>query len=244
MNNKIDRRKKYILMLDCETANGFYDPVSKTIDLQDSIVYDLGFAIIDKKGRVYEEYSCVITDVFFEFIDMMNSAYYNEKIPQYLSDLRNGTRIARNFLMVRDKIHFLLKKYNCTVMCAHNARFDTRALNNTIRYLTKSKLRYFFPYGTEVWDTMEMAKSVILPMPTYQRFCIENGYMTKHKNPRPRLTAEIIYRFISGNNEFEESHTGLEDVDIERQILAYCFRKHKKMKKVLYAGKTKKEENY
>jgi hypothetical protein len=45
------------------------------------------------------------------------------------------------------------------------------------------------------------------------------------------LTAEILYRYITGNLEFEESHTGLEDVDIERQILAYCFAKHKAMAK-------------
>jgi hypothetical protein len=55
--------------------------------------------------------------------------------------------------------------------------------------------------------------------------------MTKHKTPRPRLTAEILYRYITGNLEFVESHTGLEDVDIERQILAYCFAKHKAMAK-------------
>jgi hypothetical protein len=58
--------------------------------------------------------------------------------------------------------------------------------------------------------------------------------MTKHKIPRPQVKAETIYRYISGNYDFKESHTGLEDVMIEKDILTYCFRKHKKMRKLLF----------
>ena len=39
---------------------------------------------------------------------------------------------------------------------------------------------------------------------------------------------------ISGNNDFIENHTGLEDVMIEKEILAYCFRQHKDMRKGLF----------
>jgi hypothetical protein len=116
-------------------------------------------------------------------------------------------------------------------MCAHNSRFDYNSTNITQRWLTKSKYRYFLPYGTEVWDTMKMASDVVAHTPTYIAFCQEHGYMTKHKTPRPQVTAEVLYRYITGNTDFIESHTGLEDVDIERQILAYCFRKHKAMAK-------------
>ena len=117
---------------------------------------------------------------------------------------------------------------------AHNARFDLNACNMTQRWLTKSKYRFFFPYGTEIWDTLKMARDVVGKMPTYRRFCEENGYMTKHKTPQPRFTAEILYRFISGNKDFIENHTGLEDVMIEKEILAYCFRQHKAMRKGLF----------
>ena len=53
------------------------------------------------------------------------------------------------------------------------------------------------------------------------------------KNGKVRLTAEILYRFIE-RQSFIESHTGLEDVLIEKEILAYCKRQHKKMRKKLY----------
>lgn len=52
-------------------------------------------------------------------------------------------------------------------------------------------------------------------MPTYKKWCQENGFV--QANGVPRKTAEIVWRYISGNNEFEESHTGLEDVLIEAE---------------------------
>jgi hypothetical protein len=58
--------------------------------------------------------------------------------------------------------------------------------------------------------------------------------MTKHKTPRPQVKAEVLYKYITGDLDFTESHTGLEDVLIEKEILAYCFSKHQKMRKELY----------
>ena len=96
-------------------------------------------------------------------------------------------------------------------------------------------MRFFFPYDTELWDTLKMARQTIGQQKTYKAFCERNGFMTNHKKPQVRLTAEVLYRYISGNLDFEENHTGLEDVMIETQILAHCFRQHKKMEKRLFA---------
>ena len=59
-----------------------------------------------------------------------------------------------------------------------------------------------------------------------------NGYICK--NGQLKMTAEILYRFISGQEDFDEEHTGLADVLIEKEILAYCYRQHKKMRKKLW----------
>jgi hypothetical protein len=111
-------------------------------------------------------------------------------------------------------------------------RFDYGTLNNTQRYLTKSKYRYFFPKNVEICDTLKMARQILGKMPSYKNFCVENGFMTK--NNRLRFTAEIIYRFLTDDLDFVESHTGLEDVMIEKEILAYCYRQHKAMNRKLW----------
>ena len=228
----IDKRRSYIVVLDTETC-----PLDKDFDgvtPWNMFVYDIGWAVVDKHGNVYETKSYVNRDIFFEEKLLMDSSYYADKLPQYYNDIRNGKRKVATWRRIKKDLADTMKKYNTNIVCAHNARFDDGATKNTERWLTKSKYRYFLPYGTEIWDTMKMANDVVAKTPTYRQFCFENGFVTNHKTPRPQVKAETLYRYITQDLDFEESHTGLEDVLIEKEILAYCFRKHKKMRKKLY----------
>lgn len=226
----MDKRKHYILMVDTETANTL--ETDGKLDMSNVLVYDCGWAVVDKCGTVYETASFVNREIFCGERDLMRSAYYAEKIPRYLDEIASGERILANQYEIRMAMMDCMERWNIKTVCAHNARFDYNALNITQRYVTKSKWRYWFPYGTEFWDTMKCANSVICKMPTYLQFCEEHGYFTE--SGKPRKTAEILYRFISGDTDFSESHTGLEDVMIEKEILAYCFRQHKAMEKDLF----------
>jgi hypothetical protein len=229
----IDKRKVYGIMLDTETANTIVEE-DGNLEMRFVLPYDIGFAVIDTKGNIYEKYSFVNEDIFCDEFKLMQSAYYADKIPNYIRDLAKGNRKLANTFEIRKTICDLIEKYDCKFVCCHNARFDYRALNNIQRWTTKSKYRYFLPYGIEVWDTLKMARDVIAKMPTYRKFCEENGFMTKHKTPQPQLTAEVIYRFITNNVDFIESHTGLEDVEIETEIFKYLVRQHKPMRKKLF----------
>ena len=227
----MDRRINYKIVLDTETC-----PVDKDFDVvtpQNMWVYDCGWAVVDKRGKVYKTRSFINADIFLNEKELMNSAYYANKIPMYWEQIESGERILTSFYNIRKALLEDIKEFEVTEVFAHNMRFDYGTLNNTQRWLSKSKYRYFFPYGIEICDTLRMARDVIAKMPTYKRFCEENGYLTK--NGQLRLTAEIIYRFITKDNDFVESHTGLEDVMIEKEILAYCYKQHKKMEKRLWA---------
>ena len=201
--------EKYI-MLDTETTNSLDDP----------ICYDVGFAVVDKEGAIYETHSFVVAEVFLNE-ELMASAYFIEKVPQYWEDIKNGTRKLAKFNTIRNVLAETMKKYNTNIVIAHNARFDYRSTAKTQRYLTKSKYRYFLPYGTEVWDTLKMAREVLKNDVAYDNFCYDNNYVTKRGCKR--FTAEILYRFFTGDNDFVESHTGLEDVTIEKVIFAECM---------------------
>lgn len=230
---KIDKRKNYGIMLDTETANTIVEEDGK-LNLQYALPYDIGFAVIDSKGNVYETFSFINKDIFLNEPQLMQSAYYANKIPQYWEDIYKGTRQIKNTFEIRQMLLNKIEEYNCKFIVAHNARFDVTACNNIQRWTTKSKYRYFFPFDIEIWDTLKMAQSVISKMPTYRKFCFDNGFVTKHKTPRPQLTAEVIYKFLTNDLTFVESHTGLEDVLIEIEIFKYCQRQHKPMKKLLY----------
>ena len=236
---KIDHRKHYVLVLDTETANTIEN--DGQLDMTNVLFYDCGWAVADTKGNVYRTRSYVNRDVFCYERELMQSAYYATKIPKYVLDIQLGKRQMADLYEIRQAFLSDLAEFGITEIVAHNARFDVNSLNTTQRYVTQSKYRYFIPYGIEVWDTMGMARDVICNMPTYIQFCKDNGYMTK--NNQVRKTAEILYRFISGNEDFAEEHTGLEDVLIEVQIMAYCYRQHKAMPhKVLYESKATEDK--
>ena len=232
----MSRQKDLYAIVDTETANSYFDSAGK-LCLMDSLVYDIAVAIIDKKGRVYDVHRFICKEIFYS--SLMVSAYYARKIPQYMKAINNGDIEVLPFKEIFKRIRAFLKTYKVKAVMAHNARFDYRALNNTLRYLTGSKNRFFFPYELPIWDTQIMARDTICHQKKYIKFCQTNNYMTKHKTPRPRETAEILYRYISNNNDFVEAHTGYEDIMIEKEIFAYCTKQHKKMRRSILDKKKK-----
>lgn len=219
----MDKRKTYYLTIDTETANSLDDPM----------MYDIGGAIHDRKGNVEETFSFIIYDVFCADRELFNTAYYAEKRPMYEQQIAAGSRKIVSIYTAKRHIAELCKKYNVKAIIAHNARFDYKSTNGTMRYISKSKVRFFLPYGIPMWDTLKMAQDTICKQKTYQRWCEANGYL--QKNGKVRATAEILYRYITGNNDFIEDHTGLEDVLIEKEIFAKCMAQHKTMRKALWA---------
>lgn len=211
--------KKYYLVLDVETANS----------TDDALVYDLGYVVCDKKGNIYEADSFIVSDIFYKEAELMQSAYYAKKIPMYLEGIKSRAFNVVTFYEARAKLLDAMRRYKVEAVCAYNANFDYTALNTTQRWLTKSKYRFFLPYGTKVYCIWHMACQLICTQKAYIKFCLENGFVSPSGNIK--TNAETVYAYMTDNNAYEENHTGLEDVLIETKILAKCFTQHKKVEK-------------
>ena len=77
------------IVLDTETTNSIDDP----------ICYDMGWAVVDKDGNVFQTYSFVVADVFLDR-ELMESAYFKEKIPTYWEQIKSGERILASGYLV------------------------------------------------------------------------------------------------------------------------------------------------
>lgn len=199
-----------IMVLDTETTN----------DIDCPLVYDVGFIVMDMQGNVYGEYSYVVADIFLDS-DLMKSAYFADKIPSYWKDIKSGKRELKKFSTIKKIIANVCKEYSIKKIVAHNCRFDYLSMQTTQRFLTSSKYRWFFPYGVEMWCTLKMAREIFSRNNEYGEYCYKNKYLTKRG--QRRYTAEILYRFLNNDENFVESHTGLEDVKIEKDIFLYCI---------------------
>lgn len=203
------------LLVDVETAN----------ETDCALTYDVSTYMIDKDCKILTQHAFVVRDVFNDMRDVVKQAYYANKIPEYIEDLQNHNREMRNFMALRRILLDEMTEYNCKTVVAYNCRFDRNALNNTLRYLTKSRFRWFFPYDTEFMCIWNMACQTICQTEEYKTFAELNNFISNFGR-NYRATAETVYAFLTNNPSFSEEHKGLEDVKIENEILKYCLQNY------------------
>jgi len=210
--------KHFYVTLDTETCGSLGKP----------LVYDLGYTIHDRYGNIYEKRSYVVREIFYGEREKMQSAYYADKLPLYKKGIREGKWNIASFWSIRRELFSLMKEYKVKAVIAYNAGFDTKALNNTLNYLTKfEKKQTFFKKDTTIWCSWGMACQTLLTQKSYFQQAIDNRWISDAGNVK--TSAETSFRYINNDISFEEEHTALADAIIETAIFAKCVSTHKKM---------------
>ena len=201
---------KYQVVLDTETVGGFSKP----------LVYDFSYCIFNKwTGKTIENHTFIIDEIFSDSA-LMSTAYFADHVPEILERIELGEFQDVNFLSARQ--HFIedCKKYHIKNWFAYNANFDKRSLNCTTDYLTKGRTKYFFPKKFSPHCIWSIAVDAFLCGDDYYTQAIANKWISEKGNVKS--SAECAYRYLSGNPNFEERHFGIDDCQIEKEILLYC----------------------
>lgn len=209
-------REKF-LVLDTETANTLVDP----------IVYHLGFIVVDNFGNIYEKRSYLFAEVYIHEKELMDTAYYANKKPQYDEGIKNGEHELISLWRARKEIIALCEKYDITKLYAYNAHFDINALNTTYRYYSGSSVKWFFPYQIEVNCIWSMACDVICNKRSFREYCAKEQKLSP-SGKYYSTTAETVYGFLTNQPNYEEEHTALEDSYIEYEIYLAAIKKKEK----------------
>jgi len=102
MEKKLDGRRKYYMVLDCETATLPFAATLETaiakqnVAIAKPLIYDFAWNIVDIKGKVYRRRSFLITEIF-SVPAIFDTAYYAWKRPLYLERLSNGETTLKNW---------------------------------------------------------------------------------------------------------------------------------------------------
>ena len=262
MEQKFDRRRKYYIVLDCETATlpcarGLPEGAKKKIAIAKPLIYDLGWTIVDKKGRVYAQENYLITEIF-SVPEIFNTAYYAEKRPLYIDKLNRGEITLTDWRTASARLEFALDI--CEAVGAYNAMFDfkkaipftdlyisklyspdfhqwlnyqnrccERIVNNTIANSKKEfEADTFRFHGNSypLFDLWGLSCEYLLNNNEYKKACLENGWKTE-SGKYFKTSAETTYRFVTGNNNFDEAHTAIDDANIESEIFSLIVKRAK-----------------
>ena len=135
---KIDRRRKYYLVFDCETAtlpfvSSLEGKDKQTIAIAKPLIYDLGWQVIDRKGNVFRRRSYLVSEIF-SVPQIFNTAYYASKRPLYLEKLKRDEIILTDWKTATNELEKDLQI--CSAVGAYNSMFDfKKALPFTESYI-------------------------------------------------------------------------------------------------------------
>ena len=190
---------------------------TETTSLDKPFCYNIGYQIMStSNGEVLAARDFVVEQVWHN-LPLFSSAYYADKRPIYVNRMRSRAVIMDKFgyicrQMIRD-----IKQYEVAHAYAYNSPFDEKVFNFNCDWYKCSN-----PFDTvQIHDIRGYAHQFIVDE-KYIAYCEEHNLFTESGNYSS--TAEAVYRYISGKDDFDEEHTALSDSVIETEILFYAMR--------------------
>ena len=177
--NKYDKRRKYYIVLDCETATlpeaiKYEGEERKNIAIAKPLIYDLGWQVIDAQGRIYARKNYLISEVF-SVPAIFDTAYYASKRCIYLEKLAKGEIILTDWKTASAEL--VEDMDACVAVGAYNSMFDyKKAIPFTDLYISKL-------YSPDFHDWLNYQNKK-LPW-----------LATGHRNENPNGFDETIFRF-------------------------------------------------
>lgn len=177
--NKYDKRRKYYIVLDCETATlpeaiNYEGEARKNIAIAKPLIYDLGWKVIDAQGRTYARKNYLISEIF-SVPAIFDTAYYASKRCIYLEKLEKGEIILTDWKTASAEL--VEDMDACVAVGAYNSMFDyKKAIPFTDLYISKL-------YSPDFHDWLNYQNKK-LPW-------LANG----HRNENPNGFDETIFRF-------------------------------------------------
>ena len=200
--------KNIYCTLDTETFGGASNPKG---------IYHLGGFIHDRMGNVLAGFNFVIAEHYNE---IQADSYAKKNFGLYEEMVKNGVAtIIPTEEMAVAIVNSICDYHNVKYMMAFNTGFD----------FCKTSCKTLLQ-GREFIDIYLMACQTLGGLKKYARFCRENNFKSK-SGKSVATSAESFFAYLTGNAEYIEEHTALEDAKIEMEIFVKCIHAKKKFTK-------------
>ena len=193
-----------------------------------AFVFDFGYVISNRKGKIFCERNFLIREILTDPRVMLGALYNKEwrammggkLFSVYIPALNNDTMHLTNW---RDALQVMrddINTFGVDVFSAYNLPFDLGAMQKTHNRIVEKNLDFS---NLDLLCLWEFASITVLRTRLYHDTCarlnnpLTHDWISAANNVR--TTAEKTYAFLSGDDDFVESHTALHDAQIETEIL-------------------------
>ena len=208
---------------------------TETVSLEKPFCYNIGYAIVEvESGKTLVKRDYVVEQVWHNPM-LFITAYYADKRDTYVKAMRSRKTIMAKYgyicqAMIRDFI-----KYEVAGAYAFNSPFDDKVFTYNSDWFKCNN-----PFDNiPIFDIRGYVHHFMVDN-DFKEFCEDYGYFTDSGNYS--TTAEVMYRYLTGNTEFIEDHTALSDSEIEAAILLECFKRGAKVNTAYEVKKSIKRE--
>ena len=192
--------------------------------------YNVGYIVADLYGNVYRKRSIALLSCIWEnIVSMVNSRSAEEMTKKNVEEILNDIELPKHKrkyqpippekfadIFTADVQNFKVKR-----LFAYNVNFDKSSIK---RLLGVEK---FIALNLEYCDIISGIVYTRLLTKQYVEFCKAHDFITEKGNVMTK--AEIVIKYLTGNLDYEEEHTGLADVMDEYLILLTALSAHKKI---------------
>jgi len=199
-----------------------------------AIVFDFAYVISTRK-QILQERSFLVREVLtnpalmFSAIadDNWRESFGGKIFRHYIPALDESRLKIFGWQDIIETLRDDMRTYDVDVFAAYNLPFDTKAIGKTHAHIQETgKVLAYRPDMLCLWDfSCSTVCNTQLYHDVARRMGQDAGWLTPADNVR--TTAEKVYAYLTGNFDFIESHTALEDAQIETEIL-YRLLKRKK----------------
>lgn len=189
---------------------------TETTSLEKPFCYNIGYVILNTAtGEIVKKSEYVVEQVWHNLM-LFTTAYYANKRPIYVGRMRSRQCELNKFGYITQAMIRDFREYDVHHAFAYNSGFDEKVFAfNCDWFKCINPLE-----GVQVHDIRGHVHKKIGFTKGYRDYCDAHDLYTESGNYS--TTAESVYRYVSGKDEFIEEHTALADAVIEAEILRHC----------------------
>lgn len=189
---------------------------TETTSLDKPFCYNIGYIIVDAEtGAILLSRDFVCEQVWHNPM-LFTTAYYADKRDIYIKSMRLRKTKMDKFGYICQQMIRDFKNYEVSSAYAYNSSFDEKVFNFNCDWFKCNN-----PFDNiPIYDIRGYAHHFICD-DDFKKWCEEHKAFSDSGNYS--TTAENVYRYISGYDDFIEEHTALADSEIETEILLFSL---------------------